>query len=106
MPSVAKWTRKTVYAKSSDCDCNLDSEQDVEEEVLDLWMRDALVLIQELLEDPEYESDFAYAPVKLYTDDSKENRIYSEMHTGDYWNDLIVSLYPSYNLREILTSLV
>ena len=55
-------------------------------------MRDIESVIQELLEDPEYENDFSYAPVKLYTDESKENRIYSEMNTGDYWNDMIVSL--------------
>ena len=85
MPSVAKWTRKTVYAKSSDCDCNLDSEQDVEEEVLDLWMRDALVLIQELLEDPNFKNEMHHRPMHLYTDESWEERIFGEMWTADWW---------------------
>ena len=86
MPSVAKWTRKTVYAKSSDCDCNLDSEQDVEEEVLDLWMRDAIVLIQELLEDPNFKNEMHHRPMHLYTDESWEERIFGEMWTADWWH--------------------
>ena len=94
MPSVAKWTRKTVYAKSSDCDCNLDSEQDVEEEVLDLWMRDALVLIQELLEDPNFKNEMHHRPMHLYTDESWEERIFGEMWTADWWLEKQKELPP------------
>ena len=66
---------------------------------LNMWMRNMESAIQELLENPEFEADYAYAPVKLYTNNSKENCIYSEMNTGDYWNNIIVSLYLSCNLQ-------
>ena len=84
MPAVAKWTRKTVYVKSSDFASGV--EREPEEEALDLWMRDALELIQELLKDPKLKDDLVYQPMHIYTDETWEERIYGEMWTGDWWS--------------------
>ena len=90
MPPVAKWTRKTVYAKTSDCD--MDPQREIEEEALDLWMRDALELIQELLEDPNFKDEMQYRPMHMYTDETRKERIYGEMWTGDWWWSMQVSI--------------
>ena len=48
-------------------------------------------LIQELLENPDFKDDMEYAPKKLYTDESCEERIYTDMCTGDWWFETAAS---------------
>ncbi|KAG7098335.1 hypothetical protein E1B28_000296 [Marasmius oreades] len=54
-------------------------------EVLELWMRDPVECIRELMQDPRFTNSMRYAPEKVYTDASMSTRTYSEMWTADWW---------------------
>lgn len=54
-------------------------------ETLELHFRDVLACIQSLYGDPELAQYLITAPERHYSDDERTNRIYSEMHTGDWW---------------------
>jgi hypothetical protein len=55
------------------------------EETLELHFRDVISCIQCLYGDPELAQDLVTVPERHYSDHERMNRIYSEMHTGDWW---------------------
>jgi hypothetical protein len=61
------------------------------QEEVELWMRDPLECIEELLSNPAFRDQVRYAPEKAYTDETGETRIYDEMWTGDWWWETQVS---------------
>lgn len=63
---------------------DLDKEGKEQVEVVELWYRNILDVLAELLGDPELVKEAIFAPRKLYTDDTKTNRIYSEAMTGNW----------------------
>ncbi|KAF8119235.1 hypothetical protein EV363DRAFT_1463400 [Boletus edulis] len=60
-----------------------DGEDDAEE--LELWLRDPVACIRELISNPTFKDDIAYAPEKVYADPQGQTRRYDEMWTGDWW---------------------
>ncbi|KAF8131961.1 hypothetical protein EV363DRAFT_1398349 [Boletus edulis] len=58
---------------------------DDESEELELWMRDPVACIQELIGNPAFEGNLAYTPEKVYVDQEGRTRRYDEMWTGDWW---------------------
>jgi hypothetical protein len=58
---------------------------DDESEELELWMRDPVACIQELIGNPAFERNLAYTPEKVYVDQEGRTRRYDEMWTGDWW---------------------
>ncbi|KAG2747731.1 hypothetical protein P692DRAFT_20737370 [Suillus brevipes Sb2] len=52
--------------------------------------RDPLEAIRTLLGNPAHAETIVYKPCKVFSDESKENRIYSEMWTGKWWHALQV----------------
>ncbi|KAG1873498.1 hypothetical protein C8R48DRAFT_593832, partial [Suillus tomentosus] len=50
--------------------------------------RDPLEAIHTLLGNPAHAETIVYKPCKVFSDESKENRIYSEMWTGKWWHAL------------------
>ena len=59
----------------------------------EFWCKDVIEVIQELFENPDLKDDMCYTPVKLYTDASKNKRIYNEMWTSDFWHEMVVSTF-------------
>ena len=57
----------------------------------EMWSRNILEVIQELLENVTYGKDMVFAPKYEYNDAEKTNRSYSEMWTGDWWKEIQVS---------------
>lgn len=51
----------------------------------EFWRRDILEGIRALYGDPEYASELLTEPVRLFTDETKETRLYNQMNTGDWW---------------------
>jgi hypothetical protein len=51
----------------------------------ELWLRDPVECIRELIGNPAFREYMAYAPEKTYTDKYGRNRRYDEMWTGDWW---------------------
>ncbi|KAH9953931.1 hypothetical protein BC827DRAFT_1273072 [Russula dissimulans] len=61
-------------------------------EELQFHYRDILPLIQALYGNPEFACDLIFAPERHYLDSEKTHRVYSEMHTGDWWWSVQTSL--------------
>ncbi|KAF8600174.1 hypothetical protein BDV93DRAFT_559654 [Ceratobasidium sp. AG-I] len=57
-------------------------------EETEMWSRNILELIQELLENITYGEDMVFATQFEYNDAAKTNRSYSEMWTGDWWQKI------------------
>ena len=54
-------------------------------ECLQFHYRDILLCIQAIFGDPEFSRDMVFAPERHYENPEQMNRVYSEMHTGDWW---------------------
>jgi hypothetical protein len=54
-------------------------------EDLELYYRDIMQSIQALYGDPQLAEHLVFAPERHYTSHERTDRIYNEMHTGDWW---------------------
>ena len=54
-------------------------------EALEFYQRDILSCIWTIYSDPEFAQDLVVTPEWHYTNQGQTERIYSEMHTGDWW---------------------
>jgi len=54
-------------------------------EAFDVFYRDITECIQELFGKPELASVMKFAPERHYADEDKTIRIYSDLHTGQWW---------------------
>ena len=55
------------------------------EESLEFYHHDVLDCIRSIYGDPEFAQDLVVTPERHYTDPGWTERVYSEMHTGDWW---------------------
>jgi hypothetical protein len=60
-------------------------------EDVELWRRDPVECVQELMGNPAFKDAMAFTPEKAFADAKGSNRIYDEMWTGDWWWDTQVS---------------
>ena len=56
-----------------------------------LWRRDAVECVRELIGDPTFDGHIAYGPEMTFADKECTNRQYGEMWQGEHWWDLQVS---------------
>ncbi|KAH9061974.1 hypothetical protein EDB87DRAFT_391243 [Lactarius vividus] len=61
-------------------------------EHLHFYHRDIILCIQTLFGNPEFTQDLVFAPERHYADAERTCRVYSEMHTGDWWWSVQTSL--------------
>lgn len=54
-------------------------------ETLDLWRRDPVECVRELIGNPAFREMMAYAPERVFSDREALQRIIDEMCTGDLW---------------------
>ena len=54
-------------------------------ETLELYTQDVLSCIRSIFGDPAFARDLIIAPEWHYVDHERTERVYSEMHTGDWW---------------------
>jgi Plavaka transposase len=52
------------------------------------WCKDALAVLQEILENPFLNGKCVWAPVREFNEE--EDRIYTDMHSGDWWWEMQV----------------
>lgn len=65
-------------------DCTDEDGVPIYEDV-ELWMRDPLECIQEILQNPAFKNSISYRPRRTYLDITEQKRVYSEMCTSDWW---------------------
>ena len=63
------------------------------QEAVELWLRDPIECIRELIGNPAFRDYLAYAPERVYTNQDATIRRYDEMWTADWWWNLQVCYY-------------
>jgi hypothetical protein len=81
LPTGPEWTCKIVRTLGKVL--SEDNEPIIEEH--ELWTRDPIECVRDLIGNPAFRDYMAYAPEKAYTDKHGHNRQYDEMWTGDWW---------------------
>ncbi|GLB43865.1 putative zn-finger domain-containing protein [Lyophyllum shimeji] len=81
LPTGPDWVCETVKAKGD----RVGEDGESLEEDLELWRRDPIDCIKELMGNPAFKEYLAYAPERVYTDKEGANRIFDEMWTGNWW---------------------
>ncbi len=61
-------------------------------EHLELWYRDPVECVAELMGNPVFAKDMAYAPERKFEDKQAVNQVFDEMSTGTWWWDVQVSV--------------
>ena len=59
-------------------------------ETLELWRRDPVECVRELIGNPAFQNGMRYAPERVYADEDGKTRVYKEMWSGDWWWDMQV----------------
>ena len=60
-------------------------------ENVELWFRNPIECIQDLIGNPSFQDHIAYAPQRVFTSDAGTTRIYDEAWTGNWWWAMQVS---------------
>ncbi|KAJ6585760.1 hypothetical protein B0H19DRAFT_926144 [Mycena capillaripes] len=83
LPTGPDWTCEMVTVVGNRTDDN----DKVMTEELELWRRDPVECIKELMSNPAFKDHMAYAPERTYSrkDGHEDSRIIDEMWTADWW---------------------
>lgn len=68
------------------------------EDIFTIRYRNPIAAIRSLWRDGQLSPEMVFAGCKIFSDEKKENRIFSEMHTGKWWHVLQVRLYQSFKV--------
>lgn len=91
LPQGPQWTC-TPFTVTGDV---LDYNGELKQEELDLWTRDPVECVRELIGNPLFAESMAYAPEQVFSGSDKEERIFNEMWTADWWWRVQVSWVTS-----------
>lgn len=83
MPTGPEWLCEIVTAQGDVIGEN--GSPMVEE--LELWFRDPVECVRELLSNPAFIDYICFAPECVYSDIEGNERIYDEMWTADWWRE-------------------
>ena len=105
LPTQAtRWTCDIVTSPGNQL---TDEGEPVPSERLELWRRDPVECMKELMGNPMFENSLEYAPQKHFMDKEGNNRVVDEMWTGDWWWNTQVNLSTSTcNLEHELTEIL
>ena len=81
LPRGPEWTCEIFEITGDRKDEN---GQPIVEEV-ELWKRDPVECMRELIGNPAFRDGMRYAPERHYEDEQLGNRVYGEMVVGDWW---------------------
>ncbi|KAF7364493.1 hypothetical protein MVEN_00317700 [Mycena venus] len=83
LPTGPDWTCKMVTAAGN----RLDENNELMSEELELWMRNPVECIKELMSNPAFKDYMAYAPERVYSrkEGGEDSRIFDEMWTAEWW---------------------
>jgi hypothetical protein len=81
LPHGPGWTCTTLRITGDE----IDEKGEFRTEDLELWHRDPVECIQELLENSAFKDVQAFAPCRVYKNQNKTNREYNEIWAADRW---------------------
>ncbi|KAG8737616.1 hypothetical protein FRC10_008018 [Ceratobasidium sp. 414] len=93
LPRGPRWYRETIKVAG-----------DQGEEILDLWKRDILEVVQWLLSNPRFIEHTRYAPEWHYDSLDQKSRVYDEMWSGNWWWKLQNILGPYATVAPLIIS--
>ena len=85
---VATWTWDII---TSEGDRRNEDGELMPDEQLELWLRDPIECLRELMGNPMFKDVLKYAPEKAYLDEEGNLRVYDEMWLVDWWWEIQVS---------------
>lgn len=91
LPTGPEWIREIITVTGD----KTDGEGKLLVGELELWRRDPLECIRDLIQNPAFSGSMAYAPERVYRDAAGTIRVYDEMWTGNWWWEIQVSLIHS-----------
>ena len=59
-------------------------------ETIELWKRDPVECIKELMGNPTFKDHIKYAPEQHFTSSTCSSRVFDEMSTGEWWWEIQV----------------
>ena len=88
LPQGPEWICDILEIKGDQTDMD---ENHVMQEV-ELWRRDPVECIRELIGNPLFRDKLQYGPQLKFLDEEGKVRVYDEMWTGDWWWNTQVSI--------------
>ncbi|KIJ52822.1 hypothetical protein M422DRAFT_155757 [Sphaerobolus stellatus SS14] len=73
-------------------------------EYVELWKRDPVECVKEIIGNPSLQQDIHYAPVKIFTDESRQEQVFNEMWSGSWWWDVQSRLPPGCTVAPIIVA--
>ena len=81
LPTGPKWERVEISIKGE----GVGGDGAMVTETVELWRRNPLDCIKELLSNPAFKDKISYKPRKTFMDESRTEQVYGEMWEGDWW---------------------
>ncbi|KAL6305981.1 hypothetical protein BKA93DRAFT_816611 [Sparassis latifolia] len=81
LPTGPAWSCKKVLVHGNVTDEN----GEIMKEEVELWLRDPVECVRELIGNPLFRDSMAYVPERAFADKEGSRRIYDEMWTGEWW---------------------
>jgi Plavaka transposase len=86
LPSGPEWTCELLEVEGD----IVDEGGFPRRETVELWRRNPVECVQELIGNPEFKQYMKYAPYRLYMNDDGTEQSWDEMATGSWWWDIQV----------------
>ncbi|KAJ7100312.1 Zn-finger domain-containing protein [Mycena crocata] len=102
LPTGPGWKCEIVTAAGN----KLDENDEMMKEDLELWKRDPVECIKELMGNPAFLDYMAYVPERVYGNESgpDSSRIFDEMWTANWWWELQKKLPPGVVISPVILS--
>ncbi|KAG2052203.1 hypothetical protein BDR06DRAFT_1057757 [Suillus hirtellus] len=100
LPRGPGWTCKKVTVHGN---CEDDKGEMLQEDV-ELWSRDPVECVKELIGNPAFKEHMAYSPAKAYADRAGQHRVIDEMWTADWWGEKQNALPEGATIAPIILS--
>ncbi|KAG0691741.1 Zn-finger domain-containing protein [Suillus ampliporus] len=81
LPHGPAWSCNMVTVRGN----REDENGELLEEEVELWSRDPVECVKELIGNPSFKADMAYNPARAFSDPAGEHRVIDEMWTADWW---------------------
>ncbi|KAJ7810821.1 hypothetical protein B0H13DRAFT_2384353 [Mycena leptocephala] len=105
LPGGVKWQCKEIDVKGDLPDLDKDpTGATMRGETVELWFRDPVECVRELIGNPMFRNAMRFGPEELYTDEKGQIRLFEEMWTGDWWKEIQKRLPPGATLAPLILS--
>ncbi|KAJ6552943.1 hypothetical protein B0H19DRAFT_1210996 [Mycena capillaripes] len=100
-----KWHCKVVDTKGDLPDLDKDpTGATMRREQVELWFRDPVECVEELIGNPSFQDAMRYAPEKLYQDKKETIEVVNEMWTASWWWEIQKRLPPGATVAPLILS--